>query len=102
MIGNNNDGRLDIILTGSLTKIYRNDTNGVFTDINAADPPTTEAVTGEFTIYDAANDTQLTGIGYDGSNVFEVRNYFDDSTAEIHLLMDYAASSARRLSAICS
>lgn len=45
----NNDGKLDILLTGGdnttrFTKIYRNDGNGIFTDINAPFPAVSASI----------------------------------------------------------
>ena len=69
----NNNGNLDILLTGAVshdvrtTKIYRNDGNGVFTDINAAFPGVSygHATWGD---YDNDGDLDFILTGYDGSN----------------------------------
>jgi hypothetical protein len=50
----------------------------VLTDIATATPPTFEAVTGNFTIYDADDDDQLMRLGFDASDNLTLRNYMHD------------------------
>jgi hypothetical protein len=46
----------------------------VATDINTATPPTTEAVTGNYTIVDLAEDDTLATLGYTASNTLVLKN----------------------------
>ena len=44
-------------------------------DINTATPPTTEAVTGNYTVFDNDGTDQLTEVGFNGSNKLRVKNF---------------------------
>ncbi len=78
------DGRYDIELTGPITEtkadvrlldvLTTGTTLRINTDISTASPPTTEAVTGAFQIWDLANDTQLANFGYVGDHDLRFRN----------------------------
>jgi len=45
------------------------------TDIVTATPPTTEAVTGNYDIFDADGSDQLASVGFNGSNALFVKNF---------------------------
>ncbi len=47
----------------------------VLTDINTLTPPTTEAVTGAYEIWDADDTDILQRLGYEGSNTLQLRNF---------------------------
>lgn len=78
------DGRYDIELTGPVTenvvdiRLLDITTSGtslrVNTDIVTATPPTTEAVTGNYQIWDLDNSDQLARFGFEGTSTLYVRN----------------------------
>ena len=51
------------------------DNSQLRTDIVTATPPTTEAVTGNYDIFDADGSDQLSSVGFNGSNAFFVKNF---------------------------
>jgi hypothetical protein len=53
------------------------------TDINTATPPTTEAVTGNYTIVDLAEDDDLATLGFNASNTLQLKNKMHGGTFEI-------------------
>lgn len=84
------NGRYDIELTGPLTESISDirlldiaaigSSLVINTDIDTATPPTTEAVTGNYEIYDNENDDLLARIGFSGSNDLRLRNYMHGGT----------------------
>ena len=64
-----------------------NATGRVVTDINTATPPTTEAVTGNFEIYDLEGVDLLATYGFNGSNELQIINemYGAADTSIIHM-----------------
>ena len=90
------NGRYDIELTGPLTEsipdIILFDEDNLFTplriltDIVTADPPTVEAVTGNYEIWDFDNTTQLFNIGFVGSNRILIRNYMESGEMRLQVV----------------
>lgn len=78
------DGRYDIELTGPITEtnddirlldiLTTGNTLRINTDINTATPPTTEAITGLYEIFDLANDDLLAQFGFQGSAVLIIQS----------------------------
>lgn len=79
------DGRYDIELTGPITEtksdirlldvLTTGTTLRINTDINTATPPTTEAVTGEYQIYDLADNDILARFGFAGASALFINNF---------------------------
>ncbi len=90
------NGRYDIELTGPLTEsipdIILFDEDNLFTplriltDIVTADPPTVEAVTGNYEIWDFDNTTQLFNLGFVGSNRILIRNYMESGEMRLQVV----------------
>ena len=111
---NDNDGefffyaannRYDIFLTGSVTDqkddvilldvITSGSSTRINTDIATATPPTTEAVTGSYQIYDLDNDDELLRLGFDGDNTLRLKNFMRGG--DLKLLATDAGGNVRRL-----
>jgi hypothetical protein len=82
--------------------VFRDDAGGesvlgsggkVLTDITTLTPPTTEAVTGAFEIYDSDETDLLANFGFEGSNELIIRNKFDDVTGLIFMRFDVTAGA---------
>ena len=65
----------------------------VTTDINTATPPTTEAVSGEFQIFDADETDQLMRLGYVASNELNLHNFMHNG--ELRLSGEDAAGTVK-------
>ena len=87
------DGRYDIELTGPITEtnddVLLQDTAGfgpsfrILTDIVTATPPTTEAVTGSYQIWDLDETDQLANIGFVGDHDLRIRNQMRGGEVEL-------------------
>lgn len=87
------NGRYDIELTGPITEskidirlldiVSTGTTLRINTDINTATPPTNEAVTGVYEIYDLADDDLLARFGFNGSAVLILQNHMHGGPVRI-------------------
>ena len=66
--------------TGTVTALATR----VLTDINTATPPTTEAVTGKFEIWDLANNDSLAYFGYEALNELIIRNKMHGGAVNVY------------------
>jgi hypothetical protein len=60
-------------------------TSVINADINTATPPTSELVTAELIYRDLADDDDLAHVGFDGTNVFQIRNQMTSGDMEFYV-----------------
>ena len=88
------DGRYDIELTGPITEtksdvrlldvLTTGTTLRINTDINTASPPTSEAVSGTYDIYDLANDDRLARFGFESGHTLFLTNFMRGGPVKIN------------------
>ncbi len=67
----------------------------VNTDIVTATPPTTEAVTGAFEIYDSDDTDLLASMGFSASNELILKNHFHTATQAVSIRMEDSSGTER-------